>query len=129
MRVRRNALRHGLAAVVVGDPAIAAEVACVAGAICRALARPLERGQALILAETQVTLKQIRRARAEIIEQLLPPPRQSPDARDTAPIRRSDRAAPNLDRLLGLERYERRALSRRKRALTDDLAKPERSYV
>ena len=33
-RVRRNALRHGLAALVVGDQAVATEVGRVAAAIC-----------------------------------------------------------------------------------------------
>jgi hypothetical protein len=76
-RVRRNALRHGLAAVVAGDPAVTAEVERVAVAICGEHADPLEREQALIVAEAQMTLKQIHRTRAKIIEQLSPlPPTQ-----------------------------------------------------
>jgi hypothetical protein len=71
LRVRRNALRHGLAAIVVRDPAVTAEVERVAAGICSADA--LEREQALIVAEAQITLKQIRRARAHTVEQLSQP--------------------------------------------------------
>jgi len=117
-RVRRNALRHGLAALVVGDPAVAAEVDRVAAAICGPQADRLERAQALIVAEAQVTVKRVRRARAQIMEQMsLVTPTQDADARDTASMRGRDRSAPCLEQLLGFERYERRALSRRKRAV------------
>jgi hypothetical protein len=67
LRFRRNALRHGLAAVVVRDPAVAAEVERVAAGICSADADPLERGQALVVAEAQIAFKQIRRTRAQIV--------------------------------------------------------------
>jgi hypothetical protein len=118
MRVRRNALRHGLAAVVVGDPGVTAEVERVAAAICGERTDPLERQQALIVAEAQLTLKQIRRTRAQITEQLSQlPPSQPQDARNSAPLWCVDRNAPCLDQLLRLERYERHAFSRRKRAV------------
>ena len=108
-RVRRNALRHGLAALVVGDQAVATEVGRVAAAICGPEQEPLDREQSLIVAEAQVTLKRVRRARAQIMEPiLLAPTRQDQLARD---------AASGCDQLLRLERYERRALSRRKRAV------------
>src|ERR1700720_3548010 len=56
-RVRRNALRHGLAALVVGDPAVASEVDRVAAAICGPQADRFEREQALVIAEAQINLK------------------------------------------------------------------------
>jgi hypothetical protein len=127
-RVRRNALRHGLAAVVVGDPPLSAEAERIAAAICGEEAAPLEREQAMVVAEAQTTLKQIRRARAQIIEQLSqqPPsrlPSQPPNARARNTNSRDDAIRkPSLGHLLRLERYERRACSRRKRALTDHLA-------
>jgi hypothetical protein len=117
-RVRRNALQHGLAALVVDDPAVATEVGAVAAAICGPEMTPLDREQALIVAEAQVTLKRIRRARAEIMEQMSPvPPTIQPDARDTAPMSQVEGNARHLDRLLRIDCYERRALSRRKRAV------------
>jgi hypothetical protein len=118
MRVRRNALQHGLAAIVVRDPAVTAEVERLAAGICSADADPLEREQALVVAEAQIAFKQIRRTRAQIVEQLshLPqiPPRHASGA---LPSWLTDPDAPSLDQLLRLERYERHALSRRKRAL------------
>ena len=105
-RVRRNALRHGLAALVVGDQAVATEVGRVAAAICGPEQEPLDREQSLIVAEAQVTLKRVRSARAQIMEQMLLA--LDPHAPDTAS---------GCDPLLRLERYERRALSRRKRAV------------
>ena len=117
-RVRRNALRHGLAALVVGDPAVATEVDRVAAAICGPQADRWEREQALIVAEALVNLKRIRKERTHIMEHmLLVPPLQDPNARDTPSMAEVNRAAPNLAQLLRLERYERRALSRRKRAV------------
>jgi hypothetical protein len=117
-RVRRNALRHGLAALVVGDPTVAIEVDRVAAVVCGQEATRLDRKQALIVAEAQIILKRVRRARAQIMEQMsLVPPTQDPDARDTSSMPGVDRLAAYLDQLMGLERYERHALSRRKRAV------------
>jgi hypothetical protein len=114
-RVRRNALRHGLAAVVLDDPAAVTEVGCVAAAICDPEATSPDRERALIVAEAQVTLKRIRRARAEIMEQVsLARPTTQSDRPDTAPM---PQVLLRLDELLRIERYERRALSRRKRAV------------
>jgi hypothetical protein len=117
LRVRRNALRHGLAAIVVWDPAVTAEVERVAAGICSADVDPLEREQALIVAEVQITLKQTRRARAHIVEHLSQPRAiRAQDARDAVPEWLADGKARSLDQLWRLERYERDALSRRKRA-------------
>jgi len=107
--VRRNAVRHGLAAVVVGDLDAAAEVDRVADTLYGPGACCLERAQALVIAEAQVTLKQVRRTRANIMQKMLPPT-PGLDAQKSASIM-------GLDQLLRLERYERRALSRRKRAV------------
>jgi hypothetical protein len=111
-RVRRNALKHGLAALVVGDRGVATEVERVAAATWGA-ADCLEREQALIVAEAQITLKRVRRARAHIMEQMAASATQDPNTRDSA----SMVGVSYLDQLLRLERYERRALARRKRAM------------
>jgi hypothetical protein len=118
MRVRRNALRHGLAAIVVRDPAVTAEVERLAASICSADADPLEREQALLVAESQIAFKQLRRTRAQIVEQLSRERQvRTRHARDALPAWLTDPDAPSLDQLFRLERYERHALSRRKRAL------------
>jgi hypothetical protein len=113
-RVRRNALRHGFAAPVVGDPAVAAEVHRVASRICGAQAERQDQEQVLIIAEAQVTLQQVRQARTKIMERMaLLPATIHPNPQNTAPAP----AAPYLEQLLRLERYERGALARRKRAV------------
>jgi hypothetical protein len=106
--VRRNALQHGLAAVVVGDPAMAAEVDRIAATLFSPEVSSLEREQALVIGEAQVTLKRVRKARTNIMERMLSTP--GLDAHGGASF-------VGLDQLLRLERYERRALSRRKRAV------------
>ena len=117
-RVRSNALRHGLAAIVVDDPAVTTEVGRIAAAICGPEAALLDREQALIVAAAQVTLKRIRRVRAEIMDQMSPaPPTRQPDAPDAAPMPQVEGNARHLHRLLTIDRYERRALSRRRRAV------------
>ena len=116
LRVRRNALRHGLAAVVVGDLGVATEVDRVAAAICGGLhADGLEREQAVIVAEAQILLKRIRRARTQIMDQMLAA--AAADAKGSAGIAAITQRETCLEQLLRLERYERRALARRKRAV------------
>ena len=115
-RVRRNALRHGFAAVVVDDIATSTEVGRIAAALCDPQALPLDRERALIVAEAQVTLKRIRRARVEIMEQISPAPTKQSDEPGTVPSPQTESSQRCLDELLRIERYERRALSRRKRA-------------
>jgi hypothetical protein len=118
-RVRRNALRHGLAALVVEDPAVSAEVGRVAAGICGAETDPLDREQVMIVAEAQVTLKRIRKARTEIMEQMSPAlPTRHSDGLDLPRMWEVEEGAlQHVDRLLMMDRYERRALSRRKRAV------------
>jgi hypothetical protein len=48
----------------------ARETVRVAAGICSADADPLEREQAIVVAEAQIAFKQIRRTRAQIVEQL-----------------------------------------------------------
>ena len=112
-RVRRNALRHGLAATILRDPTLKAEVDQVAAAICGKGADPAQREQVLIIAESEALLSRIRAARVDLIEQMSPIlPGQKADE--------SQLTLPNPDQLLiqllRLERYESAALSRRTRA-------------
>src|SRR5882757_2686001 len=72
-RVRRNALRHGLAAVVMADPDITAEVQRIAAAILNPKAPRSDREQAQIFAKAQVALRRVRSMRAQIMEEMTPP--------------------------------------------------------
>jgi len=115
-RVRRNALRHGLAATILRDPATKAAVDQLATGICGKGADPAKREQALIIAESEALLSRIRAARADLIAQMSPTlPGQEADASQLTLPQPFD---PDqlLIQLLRLERYESAALSRRTRA-------------
>jgi hypothetical protein len=95
-RVRRNALKHGLAALTLNDSGATAEQERLAAAIRSPEADALEREQASIIAGAQITLKQIRKMRTEIME--------------------APESASSVAQLLRLERYEDRARAQIKRA-------------
>ena len=97
-RSARNALRHGLTLPVLVDPALAAEVTELAGRIAGPHASEARRDAALRIAEAQVELLRVRRVRTQIM---------------AAWVGEDDVTA----RLMRLDRYERRALSRRKAAI------------
>ena len=101
-RIRRNALRHGLAATIVNAPGIPAETDRLAQAICGSDAGPAQREQAQIIAECELLLLRLRAARVGIFEDIS---LKAPDATSC------------LERLMRLERYERRVLSRRQYAI------------
>src|SRR5262249_1047740 len=71
LAVSRNALRHGLAAAIPRDQAIDAEVECLATAIRGENADAAQREQALIIAESELTLLRVRALRTSIFEQML----------------------------------------------------------
>jgi hypothetical protein len=115
-RIRRNALRHGLAAAIVNAPGMPAETDRLAQAICGSDTGPAQREQAQIIAQCELLLLRVRAARAKIFEEISL----------KAPVQRSDEpsvfshqqdATSCLEQLLRLERYERRVLSRRKCAI------------
>src|SRR5262249_47393761 len=96
--VARNALRHGLSLPVLADPALAPEVAELARRIAGDGASDARRAAALRIAEAQVDVLRVRRVREAIM---------------AAGYGEGDITA----RLMRLDRYERRALSRRKSAI------------
>ena len=99
-RVARNARRHGLSLPVVADAALAPEISALAHAIAGDGESDARRAAAARIAEAQIDLIRIRRVRLAVTEQLL--------------------AGKEVTRkLVRLDRYERRALSRRRLALRD----------
>jgi hypothetical protein len=114
-RIRRNALRHGLRAVALRTPAVSTEVDRLATAICGKDADPVDREQAVIIAESELLLLRVRAARVDVIEQMLPISTGIPSA-PVGPHEPVNNLS-CLKQLMTLDGYERRALSRRKRAL------------
>jgi hypothetical protein len=103
---RRNARRHGLAVAVGGDPAFHEDIEKLAKALSLSSGTQQVSEHAREAAEAELDLARIRKVRAYLFETLY----------------FADTAAPDgitdlNSKLTKLERYERRAFSRRRRAL------------
>ena len=111
-RARQNALRHGLAVRLVSRPHITEEVKRLAQAISGENSDAAQLDQAQTVAETELDLRRIRRARAAIMERLSAA-LSEPALLDSSESVLVDAASD----LLKIDRYERRAVSRRKFAI------------
>jgi len=107
-RASRNAHRHGLTLPVLADPALAPEVAALARRLERSVAGAEldapRHALACQIAETLIDLRRVRLAKMPLVADL------HVDHKTTGPLTR---------KLLRLDRYERRALSRRKAAIRE----------
>jgi hypothetical protein len=156
-RVALNALRHGLAVAVTADPALGAEIERLARAVAGPDADPLRLEGARRIAEAQIDVLRVRRARYAMLADpsgrvTKPSARQLIDAAKRllrggaaeesfeavllaprgvkaqgAPPTLEDGVEALAGELARLDRYERRALSRRKSAIRnfDSLAPPQ----
>jgi hypothetical protein len=104
--VRWNARRHGLAVAIGGDPAFHEDIEKLAKALSLASGTQKISEHAREAAEAELDLKRIRKVRAFLFEKLYFADNATPD--DITDLN---------GKLAKLERYERRAFSRRKRAL------------
>jgi hypothetical protein len=156
-RVASNALRHGLAVAVTADPALGAEIEGLARAIAGPDADPLRLEGARRIAQAQIDVRRVRRARYAMLADPSGPVKK-PKARQligmAKRLLRGGAADESLEAVLlalqgmkaqsrpttpeagieglaeelaRLDRYERRALSRRKTAIRnfDSLSMPE----
>jgi hypothetical protein len=138
----RNARKHGLSVPVMADPLLAAEVNMLAHQIAGESANDQLQQLAARVAEAQIDLLRVRRARYELIaaarfdsEKLLPedwdielarrwgcPVRIAPSLKRAIENEVEEELlgptlADSIGRLAAMDRYEKRALSRRKHAI------------
>jgi len=128
-RSAQNARKHGLNVAVMYDPDVGADVAFMAEEIAPGCQDPELIGRARRIAEAQVDLMRVARARRDIISAATAGPDDRPVTGLTGPIAMPGEAGdPGADthvatlsdvsaRLAKLDWYERVALSRRKRAI------------
>ena len=103
---RRNALRHGLAVAMGSNPSFIKDIEILAKALVGDGGPPMEFARQA--AEAEIDLLRIRKIRASQLSAIVGNPDMPPGA-----------YAELAENLAKLERYERRAYSRRKRALRD----------
>jgi hypothetical protein len=106
LRSRRNALRHGLAIAIGSDPSFSKDIESLATTLASGRAGQVVQEFARQAAEAHLDLVRIRQLKAERFVAVV----GNPDAK-------LDDYSELDEKLAQLERYERRAFSRRKRAL------------
>jgi hypothetical protein len=122
---RRNALQHGLSVPVVGEPALCGMVEELARALVGAGADRVRLGYARLIAEAEFNLARVQYARVSLLNSCL---RKvvSPSSVGSVPPEPSSgetfgydlaRTAGVAQKLTRLDRYEARAISRRRRAM------------
>ena len=107
-RASRNALRHGLAIPLSRDPLTSAEIDRLAAALAGRSPTPARLEQAHIAAEAEFELLRVQAHRKSLLHR---------KAVALATNREAIALVAALPELEALERYERRAVSRRKRAM------------
>ena len=123
-RAARNAMRHGLAIPLARDPVACAEVERLAAALVGRYLSPARLDQARIAAEAEFELRRVRVCRKALLdwkaaELAAHEPDDDPRSDPVAFYGKHEASAlaAALPELEALERYERRAVSRRKRAM------------
>ena len=99
-KAAQNSFRHGLAIGIRSDSTLQKDIESLGQQYCEDAVESGRFADALTAAEAQFAINRVRRARAVFIEQ-----------------NAVERPFENAEKLLQFDRYERRALSRRKKAL------------
>jgi hypothetical protein len=118
-RTRYNAFRHGLCSPVGHDDVALAQIRELADGFAPGTVDGREIEPAMFAAEAQVEILRVRRAKVDLVNRAADHLRDE-DARDLPPGERAALAfAQKANTLAALDRYERRALARRNRALRE----------
>ena len=120
-RASRNSRKHSLCTISRNNPSYAPRIGAIARAICSEASNAELWEQALIIGECTILLACAQAERIARMEGMLGGPTSAP-TRDEPPqneLGEMSLAAPGLNRL---ERYERRAVSRRNRAIETFMA-------
>jgi hypothetical protein len=111
-RSKQNGLRHGLAVTLPTIGVIGRDVERLASAIAGPDPDPCRRHFAIMAAEAELELRRVRAVRLSRLASQTPVGSSPPD-----PEQEANGLVGALPNLVRLDRYERRALSRRNRAL------------
>ncbi len=121
-RSRKNALRHGLAAVLKDHTVVPEAVAKLASVIAADSSDPLAEAHGITFAEAEMAVRRARAAQAEVLAELL-----EAETAQSKPQVLVEFIATAMQTVGRLHRYERRALSRRRRAMRELMGIPTAS--
>jgi hypothetical protein len=112
VRARHNALRHGLAVSIASDPELSAEAECLARLMVLDDDDPSRLHYARIAADAEIEILRVRKVRTQLLSGSAPESGNL-DGSHIQPLLEI------LPQLTKCDRYERRAFSRRKRAIRE----------
>ena len=115
-RSSANARRHGLAVPIWSDATLAAEAMALAKHIAGATANARVMAHAIEVADAQIEVVRVRRWRLDLMRQRLSDLEDSDGPDPKLPRQNALIVADLAPQLLSLDRYKRRAMSRRNRA-------------
>jgi hypothetical protein len=125
---RGNALKHGLATAVRGDPTLVSEIERLADALAGNTRNPARRAIARAAAEAEIDVRRVRQHRAAVLstEIMMVTLEAAASNEDVdAPTIAARAMVRMVDRLQRMERYARRTMSKRDRIFRELAACPD----